>query len=161
MYDYILKDIVGLLKDSFKVDEISITGHSMGGHGALVIGLRNPEVFSRVSAFSPIVNPTKVPWGEKALEGYLGKDTETWKQYDACELVLSGKTHDQEIVIEQGLSDEFFEGQLKTANFEEACKTAGQKLTVNYHEGYDHSYYFIASFIKKHLQKGPSEALSF
>lgn len=151
MYDYIVKELVPLLKDHFKAPKISISGHSMGGHGALVIGLREPELFSAVSAFSPIVNPMNCAWGQKAFEGYLGSNKDNWKQYDACELVKNGHTRDGKILIEQGLADEFFEEQLLTANFEKCCEEARQNLQVNYQEGYDHSYYFISTFIKKHL----------
>ncbi|MEH0861923.1 S-formylglutathione hydrolase [Halobacteriovorax sp. DPLXC-1] len=152
MYDYIVSELIPMLKDEFKPENFSITGHSMGGHGALVIGLRNPDLFKAISAFSPIVNPTAVAWGEKALTGYLGDDREAWKAYDACELVKSGKRHVKKILIEQGLADEFFEGQLKTKNFEDVCTDNNQDLQVNYREGYDHSYYFIASFIGDHIK---------
>ncbi|WP_412471687.1 S-formylglutathione hydrolase [Halobacteriovorax sp. RT-1-4] len=152
MYDYIVKEFVPLLKDAFGNAKLSITGHSMGGHGALVIGLNNPELFHAISAFSPIVNPTQVPWGQKAFTGYLGNDENLWKQYDACELIKSGRTHAKKILIEQGLADEFFEEQLKTKNFEDICAEFNQELTVNYRQEYDHSYYFIASFIEDHLK---------
>lgn len=151
MYDYVACEIVEILKSEFGIQSISISGHSMGGHGALVIGLREKNIFSAVSAFSPIVNPTKCPWGQKAFSGYLGDDTSVWKSYDACELVLSGNVRPDTIMIDQGLSDEFLEKQLLTKNFEEACAESGQKLVVRYQEGYDHSYYFISTFIKSHL----------
>ncbi|MFG1493782.1 S-formylglutathione hydrolase [Halobacteriovorax sp. ZH4_bin.1] len=152
MYEYIVSEFMPMLKESFGDVKLSITGHSMGGHGALVIGLNNPELFHAISAFSPIVNPTQVPWGKKAFTGYLGDNEEDWKQYDACELIRSGKTHPKKILIEQGLADEFFEEQLRTKNFEDICADFNQELIVNYREGYDHSYYFIASFFKDHLK---------
>lgn len=151
MYDYIAKDIVSLLKNDFKVSKLSIMGHSMGGHGALVIGLRNSEIFSSISAFSPIVNPTNCPWGKKALGGYLGSNEENWQEYDSCSLLEKKKVHKNSILIDQGTSDEFFEEQLLTENFEKAAKEAGQKVNVNYRDGYDHSYYFINSFIEDHI----------
>jgi len=152
MYDYIVSDLVKLLRDDFEVKDISITGHSMGGHGALVIGLRNPELFKSISAFSPIVNPVNCPWGQKALKGYLGDNKEDWNQYDSCMLLKSGHKHPQPILIDQGLADEFFEEQLLTKNFEEASQAANQESIVNYREGYDHSYYFISSYIEDHIR---------
>tara|TARA_B100000749_G_scaffold280259_1_gene275732 strand:+ start:88807 stop:89631 length:825 start_codon:yes stop_codon:yes gene_type:complete len=151
MYDYIVDELLSITR-SFGPSKVSLTGHSMGGHGALVIGLRNPDKFENVSAFSPIVNPTQCPWGKKAFAGYLGEDNlEQWKEYDACELVKSGKTRNK-ILIDQGLSDEFYEKQLLTPNFEETCSNHGQELQVNYRDGYDHSYYFISTFIDEHLK---------
>jgi S-formylglutathione hydrolase len=150
MYDYIVHDIYEIVK-GFGVKQVAISGHSMGGHGALIIGLREAELFSKVSAFSPIVHPTACPWGEKAFSGYLGTNKELWKTFDACELIKSGKKRNK-ILIEQGLSDEFFESQLLTSHFEEACKESGQQLQVNYQKGYDHSYYFISSFIDQHIK---------
>ncbi len=151
MYDYISKDLINILRNDFGVSSFSITGHSMGGHGALILGLREKGTFKTISAFSPIVNPVVSPWGQKALKGYLGPDTDTWKQYDACELVGSGNTSNSKILIDQGLDDEFYEKELLTQNFEKICKSSSQSLLVNYREGYDHSYYFISSFIKNHI----------
>lgn len=152
MYDYIVKDVVELLKDGFGVSNIAITGHSMGGHGALVIGLRNPDIFSSVSAFSPIVNPVECPWGKKALSGYLGDKIEDWKAYDSCELIENGARHEKTLLIEQGLADEFYKEQLLTDNLADLCEKVGQCFKVNYREGYDHSYYFISSFIEDHIK---------
>jgi len=152
MYDYIVKDVVELLKDGFGVSNIAITGHSMGGHGALVIGLRNPDIFSSVSAFSPIVNPVECPWGKKALSGYLGDKIEDWKAYDSCELIEKGARHEKTLLIEQGLADEFYKDQLLTDNLADLCDRVGQSFKVNYREGYDHSYYFISSFIEDHIK---------
>lgn len=151
MYDYIAKEIVALLKSDFGVSKISITGHSMGGHGALVLGLREFEKFSSISAFSPIVNPMNCPWGEKAFKGYLGNDTEAWKEYDACQLIEKGFRSDKPILIDQGKADEFLERELLTENFEVICNQKSQELILNYREGYDHSYYFISSFIGDHI----------
>lgn len=151
MYDYITKEIVSLLKSSFGVKKIGISGHSMGGHGALVMGLREKGMFSSVSAFSPIVNPVNCDWGKKAFTGYLGDDQNEWKKYDACELLLAGKSSDGGILIDQGLADDFLEKQLLTTNFEKICDEVKQDYTVNYCEGFDHSYYFISTFIESHI----------
>jgi S-formylglutathione hydrolase len=151
MYDYIMKEIVPLIRGQFKVENISIMGHSMGGHGALVLGLRESETFKSVSAFSPIVNPMQCPWGEKAFTGYLGEDRSSWKQYDATELLKAGKKRASTLLIDQGLDDEFFENQLKTSHIESVANEVGQSLKVNYREGYDHSYYFISSYIGEHI----------
>lgn len=150
MYDYITKELYSLIESKFNVKKFSISGHSMGGHGALVIGLREKDKFQSVSAFSPIVNPIQCPWGQKAFNGYLGEDKSTWNAYDACELIKSGKTQSK-ILIDQGSADEFLERELLTDNFIGICKESGQKTDVNYREGYDHSYYFIASFIENHV----------
>lgn len=152
MYDYIAKDLVSLLKEEFGVTQSSIFGHSMGGHGALVIGLRETNSFKSISAFSPIVNPIKCAWGQKAFSGYLGDNQKLWKQYDACELLKSGHKHGQPILVDQGLADEFLEEQLLTKSLEQACTEVGQKLELNYRHGYDHSYYFISSFIESHIR---------
>lgn len=152
MYDYITKDLVSLLEKDFGIKKMSIMGHSMGGHGALVIGLREASRFESISAFSPIVNPMKCPWGQKALRGYLGENQEIWKEYDACELIKAGSKSQSKILIDQGLADEFLEKELQTKNFEDVCQKMSQELQVNYQEGYDHSYYFISSFIGEHIE---------
>lgn len=152
MYDYIVSEVVELAQ-SFGVESLSLSGHSMGGHGALIIGLKEASLFSSVSAFSPIVNPMQSPWGKKAFSGYLGEESESlslWKEYDACELILSGKKRNK-ILVDQGLDDEFLGEQLKTSNLEKVCQEMGQDLQVNYREGYDHSYYFISTFLKSHI----------
>ncbi|MCE3268768.1 MAG: S-formylglutathione hydrolase [Burkholderiales bacterium] len=153
MYNYINNELYNLIKTEFISSnaKISICGHSMGGHGALVIGLKNPYKYYKISAFAPIVNPSQCPWGQKAFNGYLGNDKEEWKIWDATELIKSGFCHPQPIIIEQGLSDPFLEKQLLTENFAKVCEDCGQTLQVNYHEGYDHSYWFIASFIEWHI----------
>jgi S-formylglutathione hydrolase len=125
----------------------------MGGHGALVCALKNPDLFRSVSAFAPISAPTRVPWGEKAFSGYLGEDRETWKAYDASELVREHPFPDgREILVDQGLSDQFLEEQLLPEALEEACAESGQPLTLNRREGYDHSYYAISTFMEDHIR---------
>jgi S-formylglutathione hydrolase len=154
MYSYVNDEIYSLFDSKFNLKgNISISGHSMGGHGALVLGLRNPIKYKSVSAFSPIVNPTRCAWGQKAFQGYLGEDKSLWNSYDACELLLKGCTHPQEILIDQGLADEFLDkNQLLPQNFEKAALKAEQKLILEYQEAYDHSYYFISTFIEKHIR---------
>ncbi|MBC7428271.1 MAG: S-formylglutathione hydrolase [Bacteriovorax sp.] len=153
MESYITIELVGMLQSQFKVpqNKISIMGHSMGGHGAIVLALRHPELFQSVSAFSPVSHPTKCPWGEKAFTGYLGADRENWKNFDATELVNNGKKHLHKILIDQGLQDEFLEKQLLVGDLDNACHAHHQGIETNYHKGYDHSYYFIAAFIESHI----------
>lgn len=152
MYRYILDELPGLVFEHFPGDAArqGITGHSMGGHGALVIGLRNPERFSSVSAFSPICAPSDCPWGEKALGGYLGADREQWKMYDANQLVKSG-ARSGEILIDQGDADDFLATQLMPEKFVATCKAAAQPVNLRMQPGYDHSYFFIATFIGDHV----------
>lgn len=152
MYSYVSKELYGLIQQKFGVSSFSISGHSMGGHGALVIGLREPQKFKSVSAFSPIVNPINCPWGQKALPGYLGNDEMAWKSYDATELVKAGKIRKDTLLIDQGLADEFLEKQLLTNHLKEAAQSRGQAVEVNFRDGYDHSYYFISTFIESHLK---------
>lgn len=153
MYDYINDEIYTLINAEYKLNgNISIMGHSMGGHGALILGLHNPKKYKSISAFSPITQPTECAWGKKAFKGYLGADETLWKSYDACTLVEEGAHHPNPILIEQGLNDEFYPDQLKTKNFEQACSFFSQKLQVNYRDNFDHSYYFIASFIDEHIK---------
>lgn len=153
MYSYITEELYQLIQRKFNIasQQISIMGHSMGGHGALIMALRSPEKFKSVSAFSPIVHPSSAPWGEKAFNGYLGNHRQDWLQYDATELVTSGKRYPGMIYIDQGSKDEFLATQLLTADFENACREANQSVKINYREGYDHSYYFISSFIADHI----------
>lgn len=153
MDDYINIEIYNLLMKQFQMtDRISIFGHSMGGHGALVSGLKNPKKYKSISAFAPIVNPSEVPWGIKAFTGYLSEDNSQWKNYDACELVKSGARHPNPILIDQGLKDDFLDTQLQPEKFKKLCEKNGQKVILNLQEGYDHSYYFIASKIQSHLE---------
>lgn len=151
MYDYIKDEIVSILKNEFGVKNISIMGHSMGGHGALVLGLREKDTFVSISAFSPIVNPVNSPWGKKAFAGYLGEGAEEAIDYDTTELVKKGFKRDDEIFIDQGTDDEFFKEQLLTENFVKESEMSDQKLKVSYREGYDHSYFYISSFIGEHI----------
>ena len=131
----------------------------MGGHGALTIGLKNPDRYKAVSAFAPIVAPMQCPWGEKAFSGYLGDDRVQWQDYDATYLVESGKRFDGTILIDQGDADNFLDEQLKPHLFQEACDAAGQSASIRMQGGYDHSYYFIASFIGDHMAHHASALL--
>ncbi len=151
MYDYILEELPTVIREHFPVNgKQSISGHSMGGHGALVLALKNPEFYSSVSAFAPIVSPTQVPWGHKALSAYLGNDQATWTEYDTVRLIENG-ARIRSILVDQGLADNFYEEQLRTPLLEKACADAGIAADIRYHEDYDHSYYFISSFIAEHI----------
>jgi len=152
MQAYIESELPDLIAAHFPADMArqGITGHSMGGHGALTIALRNPDRFKSVSAFSPIVSPLNCPWGEKALTGYIGADRNTWRQYDACALIEDGASV-PDILVDQGTGDNFLEGQLKPELLQAICDTKGQKLTLRMQEGYDHSYYFISTFMADHV----------
>lgn len=160
MYSYITHELPSLLDGHFPIDasRAGIFGHSMGGHGALTIALNNRSMYRSVSAFAPIVAPTRVPWGRKALPRFLGDDPEAWKRYDACELVRQ-QPFGGKILIDQGLSDQFLEEQLQPERFERACEKAGQALEVRRHPGYDHGYYFIQTFIEDHLRHHASALL--
>lgn len=152
MWSYITRELPELVAKSFPLDmeRQSIMGHSMGGHGALTIGLTFPERFRAVSAFSPIVAPSAVPWGEKALGGYLGDDKAAWRKHDAVALIEDGARLPA-IKIDQGAADSFLENQLQTDRLVVACEEAVIPLTLGMHEGYDHSYYFISTFMAEHL----------
>lgn len=152
MYDYIVTELPALIEQEFPVDpsRVAISGHSMGGHGALTIALKNPGRFKSVSAFSPICSPLNCPWGEKALGGYLGADREAWNEYDSCTL-LAGATEHLPLLVDQGDADNFLEEQLKTGLLEQAGRDADYPMTVRMQPGYDHSYFFIASFIGEHI----------
>lgn len=154
MYSYITSELPALVEDKFPADmnRQGITGHSMGGHGALTIFLKNQGTYKSVSAFAPIASPMNCPWGEKALTGYLGDNRTAWEAYDACALVQKLGAANTEILIDQGLADNFLEGQLKPELFEAACEKAGQKLTLRRHAGYDHSYFFISTFMEDHMR---------
>ena len=156
MYDYVLNDLRAAVLEHFPADggRIGIFGHSMGGHGALVLALRNPEVYRSVSALAPICAPSQCAWGLKALPRYLGEDRAAWSAYDATEIMRarSRRTFD-DILIDQGLGDKFLaQSQLRPELFEAACAEAGQPLTVRRHAGYDHSYYFISTFVADHIE---------
>ncbi len=155
MYDYITKELPEIINSHFPVNgKQSISGHSMGGHGALIIGLSNPTQYQSISAFSPIVNPTQVPWGIKAFSNYLGADKLSWEQYDACSLVENSESGSPQppIRVEQGEADNFLNEQLQPEEFEMACQRANYPLALYMREGYDHSYYFIASFMQEHFE---------
>lgn len=153
MWSYITKELPALLAAHFPADlaRQSIMGHSMGGHGALTIGLRHPETFKAVSAFAPIVAPSQVAWGEKALAGYLGNDRAIWRQHDAVALIEDG-ARVPDLLVDQGTADNFLATQLRPELLRAACDKAGIDLTLRLQAGYDHSYYFIASFMENHLR---------
>ena len=153
MYSYITKELICIMDNEFDIDvkKIGIFGHSMGGHGALTIFLKNQDIFKSVSAFAPICNPMKCPWGKKAFTNYLGTEIEKWKSYDACHLVTKNPTS-VEILVDQGLSDAFLKEQLYPHKFLEACKSANVNLKFRQHDGYDHGYYFISTFMADHVE---------
>ena len=152
MRSYIEQELPDIIAANFPadMDRQGIMGHSMGGHGALTISLRNPGRFKSTSAFAPIVSPMHCPWGHKALGGYLGPDRSGWAQYDACALIASGARL-PDLLVDQGDADNFLAEQLKTQLLIEACEAAGQKATIRMQPGYDHSYYFISTFMAEHL----------
>jgi S-formylglutathione hydrolase len=152
MYDYVVEELPTVIRANFPVTEhSSISGHSMGGHGALTIALKNPGKYRSVSAFSPICNPSDCPWGEKALGNYLGEDRSTWENYDAS-LLIEKATEKMPLFVDQGDADEFLVEQLKPESLQAACEAKNYPLTLRMQPGYDHSYYFIASFIEDHLR---------
>lgn len=155
MYSYVVNELPLVIASNFPVDTSrqGIFGHSMGGHGALVCGLRNPDTFKSISAFAPIAAPSKCPWGQKAFRGYLGSDPQLWHHYDASLVVLTHAQPNHLILIDQGSADTFLaQKQLLPEVFEAACQQAGQPLTLRFQEGYDHSYFFIASCMADHMQ---------
>ncbi|MFJ5440349.1 S-formylglutathione hydrolase [Pectobacterium sp. CHL-2024] len=152
MYDYISSELPALIQQHFNVNRRqSISGHSMGGHGALMLALRNPDQFQSASAFAPIVNPSQVPWGRKALTAYLGEDETQWLQYDSCHL-LANSQKTLPMLVDQGDCDQFLPDQLQPAKLEELASQYDWPLTLRTQSGYDHSYFFIASFIEDHLR---------
>lgn len=153
MESYVAEELYDLVIQQFAVqaERIGIFGHSMGGHGALTLALKHPEKFKSVSAFAPICAPSQCPWGEKAFSNYLGSDQAEWLKHDATALIQTKIAPFADILIDQGLSDQFY-SQLNPALFQQACQAAGQPLTLREHAGYDHGYYFIQSFIDDHLQ---------
>ena len=151
MYDYVTQELPAVIAQQFNVQsKAGVCGHSMGGHGALVLGLRNPQKYQSISAISPIVAPTKVPWGQKAFRSYLGDDRAEWQSWDACELVRSrqGRTP---LLVDQGTADTFLDEQLRPSLLQDACVAADHPLELRMHEGYDHSYYFIATVVGDHI----------
>lgn len=153
MYSYVVDELPAVIEEHFPADpeHTGILGHSMGGHGALTIALKNPHRYRSVSAFAPIVAPMQVPWGLRALARYLGDDRNAWQEYDACQLVAR-QQFPSTILIDQGLNDDFLEEQLRPERFEKACNIAAQPLNLRRHPGYDHGYYFIQTFIEDHLR---------
>ncbi len=152
MFEYVTDELPELIRNELPTvaDRFGIMGHSMGGHGALVCALRRPDVFRSCSAFAPIAAPSKAPWGQKAFRGYLGEDRTLWQQYDACALI-ENSDFNASILVDQGEADPFLEEQLKPHLLQRAFYKAGRSLELRLHPGYDHSYYFIASFIGEHL----------
>ncbi|MDR6841583.1 S-formylglutathione hydrolase [Pseudoxanthomonas sacheonensis] len=151
MYDYVVSELPALIEANFPATEArAISGHSMGGHGALIVALKNPGRYRSVSAFSPIVAPTRVPWGERAFTAYLGEDREAWKAWDAAALIADA-TERLPLLVDQGDADEFLAGQLKPELLQAACAAADHPLELRLQPGYDHSYYFIESFIGEHI----------
>lgn len=152
MYSYITQELPKLIKRNFQVDDrnTSIFGHSMGGHGALTIALKNPNRYRSVSAFSPIVSPTTVPWGQKAFSNYLGEDRDVWKTHDTCELIKND-CNQLPMLVDQGDADDFLQEQLQPQLLEKACEDMDYQATIRSQPGYDHSYFFIASFIGSHI----------
>jgi S-formylglutathione hydrolase len=153
MYSYVVHELPSLIAQHFPVqpEQQGIFGHSMGGHGAIVCAIRNPQQYKSVSAFAPIAAPIRCPWGEKAFSRYLGEEKESWRAYDASELVRQLGYHSS-ILIDQGTADKFLKEQLLPQVFEQACAAVNQPINLRYQEGYDHSYYFIASFIEDHIR---------
>jgi S-formylglutathione hydrolase len=152
MYDYVVQELPALIEANFPVsDKRGISGHSMGGHGALICALRNPGRYQSLSAFAPISNPSNCPWGEKAFSRYLGDERSRWREWDACAL-LAEATEKLPILVDQGDRDDFLDNQLKPEALKAAAHAAGHPLTLRMQPGYDHSYYFIASFIDDHLR---------
>ena len=153
MYEYVTQELPELIEANLPIlaNAKSISGHSMGGHGALICALKNPDRYRSVSAFSPICHPVECDWGKGCFAAYLGEDSQNWQEYDATTLVSEGAKV-KEILIDQGSADEFYdEGQLLPEDFQKACHLAGQKLTLRMQDGYDHSYHFIASFVGEHI----------
>lgn len=154
MYDYVVDELPQLIQTNFAVkgDRAGIFGHSMGGHGALVCGLKNPDRYRSISAFAPIAAPMQCPWGQKAFGNYLGADHQPWREYDASELIKNHADSTRPILIDQGTADPFLTSQLMPEIFADACSQAGQPLTLRLQEGYDHGYFFISTFVGDHLR---------
>lgn len=155
MESYIVRDLVSVIRQNFPADPVrmGISGHSMGGHGALTLALRHTDLFRSVSAFAPISSPMNCPWGEKAFTAYLGRDRALWSAHDSCALLRDGlaRGYYDSILVDQGLADPFLTEQLKPELLQEAASAGGQELTLRLHEGYDHSYFFMASFMAEHI----------
>jgi S-formylglutathione hydrolase len=153
MYGYVVEELPQLIAANFNVDpqRSGLMGHSMGGHGALTIGLKNPQKYRSLSAFAPICAPMQVPWGVKAFTGYLGENRAAWADYDACELLAQGRRFPDLVLVDQGMGDKFLEQQLKPELLEAAAKAAGQRLELRMHRSYDHGYFFIQTFMRDHI----------
>ena len=153
MESYVTRDLIIAVEAAFPLaPKRSIFGHSMGGHGALTLAMKHPQLFKSVSAFAPISSPTRCPWGEKAFTAYLGLDRDAWRAHDAALLIEAGKAKPfDDILVDQGAADQFLENQLKPELLEQAAAKAGQKLTLRRQHGYDHSYFFMASFVADHV----------
>jgi len=158
MYSYITRELRQLIQSHFpaRAERQGIFGHSMGGHGALTLGVKNPDIYASISAFAPICAPMNCPWGEKALLRYLGSHQETWAAYDASQLIASlarDEAHQRPaLLVDQGMNDPFLESQLHPHLLENACSEVGMSLTLRHHAGYDHGYYFISTFMEDHLR---------
>jgi S-formylglutathione hydrolase len=154
MYSYVVKELPQLVAAEFPIDptRVGVFGHSMGGHGALTVALKNPAYYKSVSAFAPISSPMRCPWGEKALAGYLGPDRAAWRDYDATALLEERGWRGPALLVDQGTGDQFLESQLKPELLREACRRSGVPLDLRLQEGYDHSYFFISTFIEDHLR---------
>ena len=154
MYSYITEELAADVEATFPVDpnRVGIFGHSMGGHGALTIALKNPRRYKSVSAFAPIASPMRCPWGEKALSGYLGADRARWREYDATALIEDRGWTGPPILVDQGTKDQFLQSQLKPELLQDACQRSGIAFDLRLRDGYDHSYFFIATFIEDHLR---------
>lgn len=154
MNRYVTKELYQLVNDNFPINEhqLGIFGHSMGGHGALTLAIKNPDIYKSVSAFAPLCAPMQCPWGQKAFHGYLGNNKDVWKNHDACELIKKNGWPHSSILIDQGTADPFLEEQLHPELFREACQHAGVDITLRMQDGYDHGYFFIASFVEEHLR---------
>ncbi len=154
-YSYVTEELPAIVEARFpaRAGASGIFGHSMGGHGALTLALKNPQLYASVSAFAPVCAPMRAPWGEKAFSNYLGPDEEAWREHDASELMRQHAFPDERtILIDQGTADEFLEEQLYPEVFEAACEESGQPVTLRWHEGYDHNYYFISTFMDDHVR---------
>lgn len=162
MESWLMKELLPLVQKETGLERVGIFGHSMGGHGALTLALRHPGRFASLSAFAPICAPMQCPWGQKAFAGYLGEDRAAWAAHDATELMRqqSSAPYPKGILIDQGLNDKFLAEQLYPEAFEAACAAVGQPLTLRRHEGYDHGYYFIASFVDDHLRHHATQLLA-
>ncbi len=156
MESYLMRELLPLAVNAFRIDasRTGLFGHSMGGHGALTLALKHPDRFNSVSALAPIAAPMNAPWGKKAFSGYLGEDVERWRQHDASALMSkqAAPPFPDGLLIDQGMADQFLKEQLYTATFENACREVGQPLRLRYHAGYDHGYFFIATFVEDHLR---------